>query len=305
MKDKAKILILLSSFNGLDRINNQIDSILKQIGVNVSILIRDDGSNRETIEILNNIENKYKNIKVIYGKNIGWKSSFMELLYCCPIEYDFYGFSDQDDIWFEDKLLTLIRTMSVDKNNIAKLAHCNSISVDSELIKREEQEKRIACPPSFKAAITTEYFQGCGMVWNREAMELIREYIPQNKDLAHDYWVGLVCFLFGKTYFVEKELFYHIRYGNNSSNDGDILKGRLSRVKLFWSDGCVYMNPVKDILLGYEALLDAEQVNYLQLISTYKESLKNKIKLLCDVDFRRESFASTIIFKIAILLNRF
>ena len=52
-KKKYKILVLLASFNGEKFIKNQLDSILSQEGVDVSVLISDDNSNDDTMNIIN------------------------------------------------------------------------------------------------------------------------------------------------------------------------------------------------------------------------------------------------------------
>ena len=68
-----KVQVIMSSYNGEKFIKKQIDSILNQQNVEVSLLIRDDGSKDGTIEILRDYENRGL-IKVIYGKNIGsWR----------------------------------------------------------------------------------------------------------------------------------------------------------------------------------------------------------------------------------------
>ena len=56
------VQILMSTYNGEIYLREQIDSILKQKGVKVKLLIRDDGSNDGTVQILREYEKKYKNI---------------------------------------------------------------------------------------------------------------------------------------------------------------------------------------------------------------------------------------------------
>lgn len=300
----TKVLIMMSTYNGGDRIIRQVESILNQKNVDIDILIRDDGSDADTISVLNKLENEYSNIRVIYGENIGWKRSFLELVYSTELDFEYYGFSDQDDIWFEDKVISLVSLMENDVNSKPKLAHCNSLSVDYNLVSRKEQEFRTPCPPGFKQAIATEYFQGCGMLWNSEAMELIRVYKPKNYDLAHDYWVGLICYLFGEVYFCKESKFYHIRYEDNSSEDGDVWKGRMKRLHMLLAcNKHVYMNPAKDLLDGYQEMLDDDRKQFLRIASN--NTIINRINLLMDNDFHRNTMLSTISFKFALLVGRY
>ena len=47
-----KVLVLLSSYNGEKFIKEQIDSILSQKDIEIGLIIRDDGSNDNTTNII-------------------------------------------------------------------------------------------------------------------------------------------------------------------------------------------------------------------------------------------------------------
>ena len=101
-KQMNKIAVLLSSYNGYEYIEEQIDSICKQKNVDFTLYIRDDGSEKEFVELLCGLQKKY-DFKLLKEKNIGFLKSFMELLAAVD-DADLYAFSDQDDIWSESKL---------------------------------------------------------------------------------------------------------------------------------------------------------------------------------------------------------
>lgn len=219
--------------------------------------------------------------------------------------YDYYGFSDQDDIWQEDKLISCIDVAEHDGIQGPKLVHCNSLSVTPDLKQREEQENRVPVPPSFKAAIATEYFQGCGMVWNNAAMTIIQKYHIVNKNISHDYWVGLICYLTGNIYFCDRPLFYHIRYENNSSQDGNRKKGRIKRLKMVLSGENAYMNPSQDLIYGYSDYLSEEKLHFLKALKDYKTNQRYKLEILCDRDFKRPSVGATLLLKMSVLLDKY
>ena len=97
-----QVAVLMSTYNGEKYIRDQIDSILSQIKVNVTLFIRDDGSTDSTVKIITQYTEKYSNIKFWVGENIGVGNSFMQLLYSLTDEFDYYAFSDQDDIWLNE-----------------------------------------------------------------------------------------------------------------------------------------------------------------------------------------------------------
>ena len=97
-----RVSILLSAYNGSKYIKEQLDSIFNQTYKNIEIIVRDDGSSDNTIEIL-----KSYNIKPIDTKiNLGAMGSFEELLkYALQnSNSDYFMFCDQDDVWDTKKV---------------------------------------------------------------------------------------------------------------------------------------------------------------------------------------------------------
>ena len=109
------VLVLLSTYNGSRYLQEQIDSVLNQDGVKVVLLIRDDGSTDNTLEILDRNSLNHDNIFVITGSNCRSAASFMELVYEANRTYpdfDYYAFCDQDDVWCKDKLISAVNKLS-------------------------------------------------------------------------------------------------------------------------------------------------------------------------------------------------
>ena len=99
-----KVQVLLSTYNGEKYLQEQIESIIRQEDVEISLLIRDDGSCDKTIEIIENLKRKNSNIIYYSGNNLGPARSFMDLINKSG-NFDYYAFSDQDDVWKSKKLI--------------------------------------------------------------------------------------------------------------------------------------------------------------------------------------------------------
>ena len=296
--------ILMSTYNGSKTIERQIISILNQKDVKVHITIRDDGSKDTTCKEIERLIGVYRDsITLIKGVNFGWKKSFIELIKLAR-KADYYGFSDQDDYWLPEKLIMSIKLMENDKSDGVKLAHVNSLCTNNKLEIQDEQQKRYDKPRNRKAVIAQEYFQGCSMLWNNEAMILLQSYTPKS-DVAHDFWVGTVCYYLGTIYYCDTPLFYHIRYDNNSSCDGNVRAGRKKRIDMIKNDGIVYMNPAADLISGYSDSLLKKDLRFLKEVVESKNNVIKRVKLILMPGFRRESIKSTCLFKIMILLGRY
>ncbi len=300
------VQILLSSYNGEKYISRQIDSILQQKDVEVHLLIRDDGSTDGTRAIIKEYEKKYPaNVKAVLGENMGWKKSFFTLLQLAG-DYDYYAFADQDDYWYEDKEISSIKVMEDDPAEGPKLVQVDYITTDENLQPLNPQpEARPIIPQHHDEIFAEEFFQGCCMSWNKKAMHLLKMYTPK-QNYGHDYWVGVVCSLFGKTYFLPQAKFSYVRYSDNASTTGNQLAGQIARFKRFiHGEKQLYYNIGEDILKGYSSLLTDYDRNMCLDLINYKHSLKRKIKLLFNYHLRRRSIRGSLFFKFSILLNRF
>ena len=113
-----KIAVLMSTYNGEKYIEQQIKSILAQENVDVTLYIRDDGSFDNTVYCIKKFQDK--NINIIIGDNKGPCNSFLELVNLVDDTYDYYAFSDQDDVWLPQKLkksIDLIEKINVSEKS--------------------------------------------------------------------------------------------------------------------------------------------------------------------------------------------
>lgn len=109
--DRDKVLVLVAAFNGENWLKAQLDSILCQEGVTVSIVISVDKSTDNSLVLCQKYADLYHNVNVLpYGEVFGGAgSNFFRLIKETDFsEFDCIAFSDQDDIWYENKLLRAI-----------------------------------------------------------------------------------------------------------------------------------------------------------------------------------------------------
>lgn len=118
-----KILVILASYNGAKYIEEQMDSILNQDSVSIHIMVFDDCSTDNTIEVLD----KYKsnpNVSIILRiKGTGnAPRNFLDAIQSLSDElvnsYDFLAFSDQDDIWFPNKMFEAAKILRKEQSSL-------------------------------------------------------------------------------------------------------------------------------------------------------------------------------------------
>lgn len=293
------VSVVISTYNGSNRIVKQLDSIFAQEDVEVKCYVRDDGSTDNTLEVLEEYKKKRPDLIIASENNVGWQKSFLLALRNAPTA-DYYAYSDQDDIWFKDKLKKSVDELEKYNKKIPQLFHCNRISCNEELIPNAKQAPKVPTPLSRENAVTQEFAQGCTIVINNKARDLVCRCIPKGK-IPHDFWTGLICFYFGEIHYCNEAMFYHINHGNNASRAGHIRKSQIGRLKTFFSTNA-YPNVAADLLENYRDLLGEDK--FLITLRDYKKSLRNRLSLLFNTKFCRVNNAGTIALKIALLMNK-
>ena len=295
------ITVLLSTYNGERYLAEQIGSLLNQRGVDIQILIRDDGSTDSTVEIIKDYRNRDERVHFIQGKNVGAGQSFFDLI-CRSQDTEYYAFCDQDDVWDEDKLLCALEMIGECNADIPVLYHSNLRIVDENL-----QVIRIAheCPidESQKySCLARNAVTGCTAVFNMAAKRLIQSHIP-SEDILHDNWIYMVCKFFGTVYY---DFEPHISYRQHAANVVGMHKmtfcGYLSRIRRFFIKG---QQPRYERALLFQKyywnLMSKEDQQKLLEILEYKKSFYKRMKLLFDKDIREQTKRGDLRYRLLII----
>lgn len=101
----VKVSVVMATYNGSTFLKEQLESIHSQTRLPDEVIICDDRSTDETARILNTFinSNELKNWCVfVNSKNLGWKRNFRKAISLATGDLIF--FSDQDDIWYPNKI---------------------------------------------------------------------------------------------------------------------------------------------------------------------------------------------------------
>lgn len=298
------VVVIISTCNGSKNIIRQLDSIFAQKNLEISVFIRDDYSTDNTIEVIEKYKKKTSNkIVIIRGENEGYAKSFWDAL-CLAPEASYYAFSDQDDVWDEEKLFKCICSFTEEKN-VPQLSYCRMTRTNSDLIPLKEQVNVLKPEQLSKKLVLTQTFNyGAATVINASARALVCRHFPRSELVPHDAWVGMLCFWFGKVHFVDESLYYWIRYYNSVTGAGTKLSGIKFRFKETIK-GKAYMNVSDDLLNNYMDLLNDEDYDFLCKVRDYKSIWYNKLSLIFDKSLKRKTLMGSIMLKFEILTNHF
>lgn len=298
----AQSAILLSTYNGGKYLKQQLDSLENQTDQKWDLIVRDDGSEDDTLAILKKYQDKTAH-KVIFMEDhlkYGAAGSFLALLEAAvELNYDYLFFCDQDDVWKPFKLETSIKKI----NEVAAENNQESVLVHSDLEIVDEHLKTIY--PSMWLASGTNprnnkinnylvenNVTGCTLALNKQAADLIvriSRAANKKKLVMHDWWSALIVSAFGRVAFIQETLVLYRQHskntiGLNKKNLISMLTKKYVKDKNFtlnnavnqaqeirkYLDECRFENEeAEQLIIGYSTILNQPPVKRLRFLNKY------------------------------------
>jgi len=230
---KPKIAVLLASYNGERHIELQLSSIVNQIGVELDVYISDDGSTDNTLNIIGKYE--LSNVKIIKSKDkaSGPGYNFLNLIEVISADgYDFISFSDQDDLWFSNKLIEGLTSM---RDNASDAYSSNVVAYWSD---RKQSLIDKALPQKEYDFVFESAGPGCTFILSKLLYCDLRKYLLLNDSIKRKVWMHdwfIYAFARGRGYswYIDKNPYmYYRQHPSNLLGANFSLNSAITRVKL-------------------------------------------------------------------------
>jgi hypothetical protein len=187
------VCIALSTHNGSPYLRDQLASFVAQLHHDWTILWRDDGSSDATREMMLGFaagEGAGRVVEVSDGRGrLGIAGSFMALVRRTP-PGEILAYSDQDDVWFADKLQRGVAALNAEDPERPALYCARQLLVDAAL-RPLGTSAALRRPAGFPQALTQNIATGCTVMLNPAAVRLLSAVRPPAGTL-HDWWSYLV-----------------------------------------------------------------------------------------------------------------
>jgi glycosyltransferase involved in cell wall biosynthesis len=219
------VSIAMTTYNGARYLGEQLDSFLSQTRQPDELVVCDDGSSDATVEILEAFRQKSPFKVFIYRNetNLGYVKNFEKALSHC--EGDIVFLSDQDDVWFGNKIEE-VEQLFLAKPNVRVILN-NQFVTDSNLV-----------PSSYSflsninaVGVGESWFvSGCCTTIRKDFFPIILP-IPRDAQ-GHDTWISKLAEALSVKYVFATSLQYHRRHGENSSASFMKKLGKVSSLDL-------------------------------------------------------------------------
>jgi glycosyltransferase involved in cell wall biosynthesis len=184
----AQVAILMCTKDGAAFLGQQLKSIVDQTHTNWALLVSDDGSADDTREILRHFADTHHQTTTIRnGPGKGVCANFLSLAIDPTIDADYFAFSDQDDIWHEDKLWRALTWLATVPGDVPGL-YCGRTELMSINGRSYGFSPLFTRSPNFRNALVQSLGGGNTIVFNRAAKKLL-EVAGTFEVVLHDWWV--------------------------------------------------------------------------------------------------------------------
>lgn len=106
--DKPYFKIIIPNYNNGKYISKCLDSVLNQTFKDFEIIVIDDVSTDNSVEIIKEYEKKYENIKALYSPKKNWNGGSRNIGVVMPSHAKYTMFLDSDDVFDDEYCLETI-----------------------------------------------------------------------------------------------------------------------------------------------------------------------------------------------------
>jgi glycosyltransferase involved in cell wall biosynthesis len=201
----------MAVYNGQEYLEEQLQSILKQLQPADEVVIVNDASVDRTISVINKFQDS--RINLLENKiNLGVVKTFEKSLNSASGDIIFL--SDQDDIWLAGKVQKILAVFQAHPDVTLVLSDAQIIDEKGKITADSFFEIRgefVANPIS--NWIKSKH-HGCTLAFRREMLEF---FLPFPDDTPmHDIWIGIVNGIYGKAFYINEPLIQHRRHTSNT-----------------------------------------------------------------------------------------
>jgi glycosyltransferase involved in cell wall biosynthesis len=215
------ISIALCTYNGEAFLQDQLDSFTSQSLKPYELVVCDDGSNDETLNILQRFRLSAPfPVRIFQNEtNLGVSKNFERTITLCT--GDIIALSDQDDVWLPHKLSTL--NEKLEQNPQAGFVFSDAILTDEKLNSlnntlwksirfNSHEQRKLQHGQSFQVLLKHRVVTGAAMGFRTDFREML---LPIPENWIHDAWISIVLAVISSGVIVEEPLMYYRQHQNN------------------------------------------------------------------------------------------
>ncbi len=204
-----KISVALATYNGAKHLQQQLDSYLTQTRLPDELVVTDDCSKDETVNIIKKFA-KTSTFEVKYFSNrktLGYAENFSNTIARCSGDVIFI--SDQDDVWFKNKIEVVCNSFEQDDSILV-------VSNNAELTDESLNPSGVTILDNVKSIGLSNYLvHGCCAAFKSS---LVPIYLPVPDYVTHDWWLHYIGINLETKTIIKRPLQFYRRHNKVESD---------------------------------------------------------------------------------------
>ena len=205
---RTPVSVCMATYNGARYVRGQLDSVLAQLGPEDELLVQDDGSSDDTLEIIGSYDDPRIQL-VENSSNLGVIATFERCLSRARRSIVFLA--DQDDEWLPGKVDAMVAQFA-DPHVMGVVTEAVIVDADDTLT-GESYFALVNSAPGVVHNYVKNSYLGCCMAVRREVLAIA---LPVPRSIrTHDGWIGITADMMGEVVFLPTP---YVRYRRHDAN---------------------------------------------------------------------------------------
>jgi glycosyltransferase involved in cell wall biosynthesis len=212
-RDGSLVAICMATFDPDPRLfRRQVESIRAQTHRCWVCVISDDASSPEALAAMREIIGEDSRFLVSSSAaNAGHYRNFERALMMVPPAATYVAFSDQDDVWYPDKLASLIAGLRPGSSLV--YSDMRLVSEDGELLADTYWTMRRNNHTDFASMVLANTVTGAASLFDVGLLQRALPFPPRHSALFHDHWIAQIAMALGPISYVDRPLHDYVQHG--------------------------------------------------------------------------------------------
>lgn len=220
----SRVSVALCTHNGELYLEEQLRSILEQTLLPIEVIVSDDASTDDTLEIVHRMwhglpDSAPRLVVLANATALGVTSNFEQAVSACT--GDFIALSDQDDVWVAERLETIIAKFESrpqlslvfsDAQLVAESGESLGTSLFEALEISAADLDAIRSGDAFATLLRRNLVTGATAVFRRS---LLQDAAPFDPAWVHDEWLAIIAAAMGEIDWLPARLIDYRQHGTN------------------------------------------------------------------------------------------
>lgn len=239
-QNAMRVSVAMCTYNGEKYLSEQLQSVAAQTIEPHQVVVCDDGSTDHTVQILEDFARTVPFQVSIFRNtaNLGYTKNFEKAIGLC--DGDVIALSDQDDIWYPEKLEALCSILEEDRNIGAVFSDADLINSQSGTSRgtlwkkyrfNSKQQHRFQETGALEVLLQRAVVTGMTLIFRADLRDKL---LPIPSSWEHDGWLAFILVLTSRLEFTRERL---VKYRLHESQQISVPEPQVKKLSRFFHGG--------------------------------------------------------------------